>query len=196
MRGYAYTGDANYFATICAFRMRELFGRCDDGREAFVTGSFGTKEGWTRFVGTSQTTLGRGLRIDTTRRGNRRDGRPQAAPTNTYVRPELQRSLSDARAIVRFAFPWWLRPFLIRNVIGVTLGRRIYLAREVGEEQLERFLRHELVHVRQIQQHGVLRFYCRYLIEYLANRRRGLSSAEAYRKISFEIEALASEETL
>jgi hypothetical protein len=82
------------------------------------------------------------------------------------------------------------------NVVGVTLGRRIYLARDIGERHLERFLRHELVHVRQIRQHGLLRFYWRYASEYLAHRWRGLSSAEAYRNISFEIEALASEETL
>jgi len=47
--------------------------------------------------------------------------------------------------------------------------------------------------VRQIARLGVFRFYWSYLREYAANRRRGCSSAEAYRKISLEIEAFAAE---
>lgn len=110
--------------------------------------------------------------------------------------PSLEQAISDARAVVRYTFPWWLRPFLMSGVVGITLGRRIYLARAVTQDQLERFLRHELVHVRQIQRFGLIRFYARYLAEYLGHRRRGLSSAEAYRRISFEMEALAAEETV
>ena len=104
---------------------------------------------------------------------------------------DLQRALEDARAIVRFRYPWWLRLFLMPGVAGVTLGRRIYL---VDETRAERSIRHELAHVRQIARLGVLTFYWRWLREYVANRRRGLTSYQAYRQISFEVEAFAAEE--
>jgi hypothetical protein len=110
--------------------------------------------------------------------------------------PSLETALADARAIVTHGYPWWLRPFLMNGVVAITLGRRIYLAGDVTAEQLDRFLRHELVHVQQIRRHGLLRFYARYAAEYIGHRRRGLSSGEAYRRISFEREALAAEDTV
>lgn len=48
---------------------------------------------------------------------------------------------------------------------------------------------HESIHLDQIKRTGVLRFYRRYLSEYLAGRRQGLSHNEAYLNISFEREA-------
>jgi hypothetical protein len=106
----------------------------------------------------------------------------------------LQRRVDDARAIVRLRFPWWLRPFLLRDVAGITLGRRIY----VEGDDLSRQVRHELAHVRQIERLGLLRFYWSWVREYVANRRRGWPSPEAYRRISLEMEAFAAdrEETL
>jgi hypothetical protein len=105
---------------------------------------------------------------------------------------DLQQSVDETRAIVRFRFPWWLRPFLMRGVAGITLGRRIYL--DSGVSDVRRLLRHELVHVRQIQRLGVLRFYATYARDYVRNRRRGWSPAEAYRRIPLEIQAFAAEE--
>jgi hypothetical protein len=92
-------------------------------------------------------------------------------------------------AIVRYRFPWWLRPFLLRGVAGITLGRRVYI--EGGD--VESILRHELVHVRQIQRLGLFRFYWSYVREYVSNRRRGMNAADAYRAISLEEEAFAAE---
>ena len=92
-------------------------------------------------------------------------------------------------AIVKYRFPWWLRPFLLRGVAGITLGRRVY----IEGPNAEGILRHELVHVRQIQRLGALRFYWSYVREYLANLRKGMTSAEAYRRISLEEEAFAAE---
>jgi hypothetical protein len=103
---------------------------------------------------------------------------------------DLQRGVEEARAIVRFRFPWWLRPFLLRGVVAITLGRRIYLQSGIADLRL---LRHELAHVRQIQRLGLFRFYRLYACEYVSNRRRGWPSAEAYRRISLEIEAFAAE---
>jgi hypothetical protein len=91
-------------------------------------------------------------------------------------------------------FPWWLRPFLQRGVVAITLGRRIYVSARVTGEHLERLLRHEIAHVEQINRLGVFRFYFRYVREYIALRRSGLKSYDAYRKISFEEEATAAEE--
>jgi hypothetical protein len=103
---------------------------------------------------------------------------------------DLQQSLNDARAIVRFRFPWWLRPFLLADVAGITLGRRIFIE---GGDPL-RTLRHELAHVRQIGRLGFWGFYWRYIREYIANRRAGLPAAQAYRNISLEKEAFAAED--
>ncbi len=109
---------------------------------------------------------------------------------------DLQTAISNASARVHLPFPWWLRPFLMRGVIAVTIGRRIYLSAAMAEGHIEPLIRHELVHVRQIARLGLLRFYWRYAAEYISLRRRGLSSADAYRNISFEAEALAAEKTL
>jgi hypothetical protein len=94
---------------------------------------------------------------------------------------------------VRTAFPWWLRPFLFNDVAAITLGRRAYISERLEGEARERVIRHELVHIQQIERVGLLRFYLRYLLEYLANRRAGMTAAEAYRRISFEQEALIIE---
>lgn len=107
---------------------------------------------------------------------------------------DLQDALAEVRANVRFRYPWWLRPFLTRGVAGITIGRRIYLAGSVTQQQVERFLRHELTHVRQINRVGLIPFYWRYLVEYVRNRRSGMTAAEAYRNISYEIEAAAAED--
>ncbi|HEX9460646.1 MAG TPA: DUF4157 domain-containing protein [Thermoanaerobaculia bacterium] len=93
-------------------------------------------------------------------------------------------------AIVRIGYPWWLRPFVHRNVVAITFGRRIYLAEEGAGEAI---LRHELVHVRQAEELGLVRFLGRYIAEYVRNRRRGMGHDEAYRAISFEVEAFTAE---
>jgi hypothetical protein len=105
---------------------------------------------------------------------------------------DLEAAVTKSRAIIRTRFPWWLRPFLAHGVIAITLGRRVYIA----EEHVERHLRHELVHVQQIARLGVIRFYWRYLREYVALRRSGLSPSQAYHRISFEQEAFSAEKTL
>ena len=93
--------------------------------------------------------------------------------------------------IVRIGYPWWLRPFVHRNVVAITLGRRIYFA---GEGSGEAILRHELVHVRQAEELGLARFLWRYAAEYIRNRLRGMAHDDAYRAISFEVEAFTAED--
>jgi hypothetical protein len=77
----------------------------------------------------------------------------------------------------------------MRGVAGITLGRRIYVIDDAT-------LRHELVHFRQIQRLGLFTFYWTWAREYVANRRRGMNSDEAYRRISLEREAFEAEQRL
>jgi len=90
----------------------------------------------------------------------------------------------------------WMRLLLPRNVAAITLGRRIWIARELPPAEHAVLLRHELVHVRQMARLGVLAFLVRYLGEYLANRVRRMGHDAAYRAISFEREAFAAERAL
>ena len=97
---------------------------------------------------------------------------------------------------IRTGFPWWLRPFLFRNVIAITIGRRVYISDALQGIERERVLAHERVHVEQIERVGFLRFCLRYLREYARNRWAGMPPHEAYRRISFEQEALIIEHSI
>src|SRR5687767_5619577 len=115
--------------------------------------------------------------------------------------PELTPTLTDAiaaaKARVRVGYPRWLRPWLARDVIAITLGRTIYVSPRAAEraiDRLEPLIRHELAHVRQVNRHGLVPFLARYLAEFLANFWRERSVSRAYAMISFEIEAAAAEE--
>jgi hypothetical protein len=108
--------------------------------------------------------------------------------------PHLDAVLTASRAKVRVGYPWWLRLFLARDVIAITLGRRIYVREMIGSISLERLLRHELAHVRQVDRLGLLVFLWRYVAEFARHWIRLRSSAAAYTAISFEIEARAAEE--
>lgn len=105
----------------------------------------------------------------------------------------IEEAVADAGAVVRIGYPWWLRPWLFRDVAAITFGRRIYVGGAVREGQIEALLRHELVHVRQMVDCGLVTFLWRYGREYLRNRRDGMSRDEAYRAISFERDAFAAE---
>jgi len=111
--------------------------------------------------------------------------------------PEQMRSAVDAeRARVRVGFPWWLRPFLMSDVIAITLGHWIFVSRKAidrSEEYICGLLRHELVHVKQVNRHGFLKFVFLYLAEFFRHFLRERSINRAYHRISFEIEAEAAE---
>lgn len=114
-----------------------------------------------------------------------------------YEIPDAIRDLiADSGARIRVGYPAWLRALLRKNVIAITLGRRVYLSPrllEEGEEHLRSIVRHELVHVKQVNRVGLVCFLLRYVREFVANRRRGLDSEAAYEAISFEVEARAAE---
>jgi hypothetical protein len=70
---------------------------------------------------------------------------------------------------------------------AITVGRLVAVrARAAGDERL---LRHELVHVRQWRDLGVIGFLHRYLGAYVRWRLRGYGHWGAYRRIPLEVEA-------
>ena len=111
--------------------------------------------------------------------------------------PRLETAIVESRALVKVGYPWWLRPWLARDVIAITLGRRIYLSSAMAsraEHEIERLLRHELTHVRQAMRLGAVGFLVRYGLEFVQHYRVHRNVTRAYRAISFEIEAWAAEE--
>lgn len=72
---------------------------------------------------------------------------------------------------------------------AITLGRLVIVRRRCAGDA--RLLRHELAHVRQWHELGVVGFLRRYLGAYLGGRRQGLSHRAAYRAIPLEVEAEA-----
>ena len=82
---------------------------------------------------------------------------------------------------------------------AVTLGPAVLFSSR-GRIEIERrsdtgliLLAHELVHVRQFRERGFVRFLLEYGREYLSGRLRGASHWQAYRQISFEVEARGGE---
>jgi hypothetical protein len=78
-------------------------------------------------------------------------------------------------------------PLLTPGVAGMTLDRWILLRR--GHEDDSDLVAHELVHVRQWRELGVVRFLARYLGAYARGRWRRLGHKAAYEAIPFEVEA-------
>ncbi|HYC91582.1 MAG TPA: DUF4157 domain-containing protein [Thermoanaerobaculia bacterium] len=108
--------------------------------------------------------------------------------------PALLAVIDESKAVVRVGYPWWLRPFLMRGVIAITLGRRIYVREALASRAFERLMKHELAHVRQVHRLGLFRFLWRYLSEYARHWVRLRNGHAAYAAISFEIEARAAED--
>jgi hypothetical protein len=101
----------------------------------------------------------------------------------------LSDEVRDARATLHIGYPWWLRPLLVKNVVAITLGRRIYVRGAIDD----RVIRHELAHVRQVNRLGLTVFIVRYVYEFVRNLVRERSLDRAYRSISFEREAYEAE---
>lgn len=90
----------------------------------------------------------------------------------------------------------WLPRFLTKilpnqRINAIVLFKTV-LFREKKENVSKRLIRHERKHIEQQERLG-LKFYYLYLKEYLSNRKKGMKHFEAYRNISFEIEARKAE---
>jgi len=79
-----------------------------------------------------------------------------------------------------------------RDISAMTLGKTIFLDPALMMAAQHRpglLLVHELVHVRQWGELGVIRFLWRYLTAYLEGRWKGLGHRAAYLAIPLEVEA-------
>ena len=108
---------------------------------------------------------------------------PQEIARYDLVPPEISR-----RARVQKV------PFLAPGFHGMTVGRLILVLRDDDRSGQRTLLAHELVHVEQYAQLGVIRFLRRYVSEYARNLGRLRSHRQAYRAISLEAEARAAAE--
>lgn len=119
--------------------------------------------------------------------------------TDSGLTADKSREIAGIAALggrVRVGYPFWLRPLLRRGIVAITLGRTVYVSRALalgGGDLLERTLRHELAHVRQVVRLGTIRFLIAYIREYRKLRREGLGPHEAYHAIGFEREARLAE---
>lgn len=81
----------------------------------------------------------------------------------------------------------WVGGPVPRGAAAITLGPLVSVRRRFAAD--DRLLRHELVHVRQWRQLGVIGFLVRYVGAYLGWRLRGYGHWAAYRRIPLEVEA-------
>ena len=100
--------------------------------------------------------------------------------------------LADIDGVPVRRAPRWMTRAWRGDIGAMTLPWGIFVRGDLlaGERSaLAQLIRHELVHVRQWQELGAMRFLVSYLSEYLRLRRAGLGHQRAYREISFEREA-------
>jgi hypothetical protein len=92
--------------------------------------------------------------------------------------------IRPAPAILRFL---WNEP-----VAAMTVMHRVYVDPRLFDadpDTLARLILHELVHVRQWNDAGPVRFLVRYVGDYLRARLGGRNHQDAYRAIRYEVEA-------
>ena len=82
-------------------------------------------------------------------------------------------------------------PVLSPGMAGMTLGRLILVLRDDDLSGRRILLAHELVHVEQYAELGMVPFLWRYLREYFVNLWRLRNHRRAYLAISLEVEARA-----
>lgn len=87
----------------------------------------------------------------------------------------------------------WLPKYL--NVKAITLYPRIYLAIDCETAVKQNMIAHEFIHVRQIREQGWIRFYVKYLWDYVKQYRTYKNWDEAYYHIPAEVEAYANQNT-
>lgn len=88
--------------------------------------------------------------------------------------------------------PRVMRRLWARDISAMTLGNTIFFDPAVltaAQPRSGLLLVHELVHVRQWGELGVIRFLWRYLSGYLGGRWKGLGHHAAYLAIPLEVEA-------
>ena len=100
--------------------------------------------------------------------------------------------LGDIDRVAIRPAPKWMARAWRGDVAAMTVPWAIYVRRDVlggDSSRLARLVSHELVHVRQWQQLGTIRFLRVYLGDYFKGRRIGFGHNQAYLDISLEKEA-------
>ena len=95
---------------------------------------------------------------------------------------DLDRALAERVRIIRV-------PFLAPGSSGMTIGRFVLLTSDVDRSGGRELLAHELVHVRQYADAGLIPFLARYLRDYVRGLVRLRSHRQAYLAIPTEVEA-------
>ncbi len=94
----------------------------------------------------------------------------------------LPRALAERARIISV-------PLLAPGTSGMTLGRFVFVTSDEAHDGSRKLLAHELVHVRQWHELGVVRFLGRYLASYVRQLVRLRKHRKAYRAIGLEVEA-------
>ena len=117
--------------------------------------------------------------------------------SNVPGRPLNPLELDSYRLIPR-ALAARVRVYEIRalpgSYVGITLGRHVCLATDVPDDGQSLLLAHELVHVRQWHEQGVIGFGRRYVGAFLRSIPKTRSWNASYRAIPAEVEARAEAE--
>lgn len=80
-------------------------------------------------------------------------------------------------------------PILPPGASGMTIGRFIFLRSDVNRDGTRELLAHEMVHVRQYAEQGLVGFLARYLRDYLRGLWTHRHHRAAYLAIPAEVEA-------
>jgi hypothetical protein len=100
------------------------------------------------------------------------------------------------RVRIHIGIPSHVRLFAAITAAAYTSGDDLYFAPGVYDtttiEGLA-LIAHEIAHSVQYKRYGKIKFQLLYLMHYLANKKRGMSDAQAYEEIPFEKEARAKE---
>jgi hypothetical protein len=98
----------------------------------------------------------------------------------------------DPESVQVRSAPALMRGLWGRDISAMTLGKTIFLDPDLmaaAQHLPGLLLVHELVHVRQWDELGVIRFLWRYLSAYVGGRMKGLGHRAAYLAIPLEVEA-------
>lgn len=100
----------------------------------------------------------------------------------------IDRHLAERVRVIRV-------PFLAPGASGMTIGRFVFLRSDLDRSGERELLAHELVHVRQYAELGVVRFLFRYLRDYFRELRQVKKHRAAYLAIPTEVDARAEAAT-
>jgi hypothetical protein len=83
---------------------------------------------------------------------------------------------------------WLFKLPLIRNYSAICIGRTIYF-RDAKEDISPVLMKHEMVHIEQMDRVGIVSFYLIYIRDYVKNLIKYRDHWKAYYNIPFELEA-------